>query len=128
MPKIKPIELDDDIFDKFIESINDSKSKKKKKKKKKVKKKKKKGKDKKKSKKKKKLHKKKKVKGYIGDSEETALSLYSHQYNKSIVSRIFDKFNINLDSKVDVSVSDETMATIIGIGASIIKSFMTKRK
>lgn len=122
MPKIKPIELDDDIFDKFIESFDDSKSKKNKKKKKK-------GKNKKKSKKsKKKLHKKKKVKGYIGDSNNTASSLYSHQYNKSIISKVFDKFNINLDSKVDISVSDETMASIIGLGATIIRSFITRKK
>lgn len=130
MPKIKPIEIDDDIFDTFIESVSNPKPKKNKKKgkKKKLKKKnKKKGRKKKLKKNNNKKKDKKNVKGYIGNSSDTANRLYSYQANKSFVSKIFDGFNVNLDSKIDVSIKDETIAAAINIGAALLKSFLTKK-
>lgn len=121
MAKIKANDFDNDIFDEF------SKSKKKKKKKNK-------------KKKNKKKNKKKKNKnnlklpniensGYIGNSWDTANEIYSYKYNKSILNNFLNKFNINLDveSKIGVSVKDETIASLINIGTALITKLITKK-
>lgn len=119
MPKIRPDDFDNDIFDEFI------KSKKKKKKKK--------GKSKKKKKKKGKNKKSKSLNinnsNYIGDSWDTAHEIYSYRYNKNVLNKFLDKFNVNVDleSKVGVSVKDETVAAAIGVGAQLLKNFLQKR-
>ena len=123
MPKIKAEDFNDKIFDDVIKTKKKNSKKKNKKKKKK----------KKKKDKKKKKNKSLKIKNnelsYIGDSLTTANEIYSYKYNKSILNKIFDIFNVNVDveSKLGVSVKDETIAAAIGIGAQLLKKLIEKR-
>ena len=126
MPKIKANDFDNDIFDEFIKPKKEKKKKKKKKHR---------GK-KKKSKKKNKKKGNKKIKtqsitnsGYIGNSWDTAHEIYSYRYNKNVIDKFLDKFNVNVDveSKVGVSVIDETIAAAIGVGAQLLKGFLEKK-
>lgn len=135
MPKIKDIDFDNDIFDEFEES-NDKKPKKHKK----GKKKKKKDKNKKgnrKSKKHKKGKKKNKNKkdieinqySYNGNSLATTNKIYKYKYNKNFISKVLDALNVNVDveSKIGVSIKDETIAAAINLGSQLLRSFIEKR-
>lgn len=126
MPKIKANDFDNDIFDEFIKPKKEKKKKKKKKH----------GDKKKKNKKKNKKKGNKKVKtqsiinsGYIGNSWDTAHEIYSYRHNKNVIDKFLDKFNVNVDveSKVGVSVKDETIAAAIGVGAQLLKGFLEKK-
>lgn len=132
MPKIKDVNFDDDIFNEFIESDNKPKSKNKNTNNKK--KKKNKNKTNKKKKKKKGNNKKnnavKKEYSYEGNSLVTTHKIYTNKTNKSFFSRLLDGFNMNVDleSKVDVSIKDETIAAAINVGSELLKALIRKIK
>ena len=133
MPKIKDIDFDNDIFDEF-EEPNDKKSKKHKKDKKKKKKyKNKKGNRKSKKHKKGKKKNKKDIEinqySYNGNSLATTNKIYKYKYNKNFISKVLDALNVNVDveSKIGVSIKDETIAAAINLGSQLLRSFIEKR-
>ena len=129
MPKIKSRDdFDEELLDDFVNKKSKKKKKKSKKKKKKYKKEKN-NKKKSSSKSKKKKHKKKKKKGYIDSIDKTSKILYENRYNKSFVNSLLDIFKVNVDvkSKVNVNLRDETIAALISIGAATLRGLITKK-